>query len=293
MSNVPTPPATPPKPTPPPPPPSNGNLPQEVIIYGHTALFYWWPVWAFGYLFAILTWMGDHRAAIIPSQSQYDEATSTIRVLDSKGPRKLNKEESAIGENSQFREHMSVTSSLGIVYVFILLLVILITTVPLRGVSSLVVIVTLALIIVSISALGWWDDILSAIGRLRIHMNMGFYVFFSTVLFIIWAVVFFIYDRLNYWRITPGQITHKFIFGGGERSFDTEGIAFTKLRDDLFRHLILGLGSGDLMMDPMKAGGATKDDLAIHNVLFIGTKLHHIEKLISKQQTMSKLKSTV
>lgn len=289
MSSAPTPPA-PPKPIPPPPPP--GAPPQEIVIYGHTALFYWWPVWFFGYVFALLTWWGDTRAAIVPSQSEYDQATSTIKVLDSKGKKELNKVDAAIGENGQFRERMSVTSTYGILYVFILLLVILITTVPLRGVSSLVVIVTIALIIVSISALGWWDVILNAIGRLRIHMNMGFYVFSSTALFLIWAAVFFVYDRMNYWRVTPGQITHKIIFGGGERSFDTEGMAFTKLRDDLFRHLILGIGSGDLMMDPMKAGGASKEDLAIHNVLFISNKLHQIEKLISKQPvSVTKLKS--
>lgn len=289
MSSAPTPPA-PPKPIPPPPPP--GAPAQEIVIYGHTALFYWWPVWFFGYVFALLTWWGDTRAAIVPSQSEYDQATSTIKVLDSKGKKELNKVDAAIGENGQFRERMSVTSTYGILYVFILLLVILITTVPLRGVSSLVVIVTIALIIVSISALGWWDVILNAIGRLRIHMNMGFYVFSSTALFLIWAAVFFVYDRMNYWRVTPGQITHKIIFGGGERSFDTEGMAFTKLRDDLFRHLILGIGSGDLMMDPMKAGGASKEDLAIHNVLFISNKLHQIEKLISKQPvSVTKLKS--
>ena len=288
MSSAPTSPV-PPKPVPPPPPPP-GAATQEIIIYGHTQLFYWWPLWFFGYVFAFLTWWGDYRVAIIPSQSKYDKTTSTIEVRDSKGKKELNKDESAIGENDHFRERMSVTSTFGILYVFILLLVIIITTVPLRGVSSLVVIVTIALIIVSISALGWWDGILNAIGQLRIHMNMGFYVFSSTALFIIWAAVFFVYDRMNYWRVTPGQITHKFIFGGGERSFDTEGLAFTKLRDDLFRHLILGVGSGDLMMDPMKAGGASKEELSIHNVLFISTKLQQIEKLIANQQTASKNK---
>lgn len=284
MSNAPTPPA-PPKPVPPPPPPpkAGDNVPNEIYIYGHTALFYWWPVWAFGFLFAVLTYFGDHRAAIIPSQSQYDEATSTIKVQDSNGKKVLNMAEAGIGENRQFRERMSVTSSLGIIYVFIIMLVIVITTVPLRGISSLVVLVTIALIVVSISALGWWDNILNALGQLRVHMNMGFYVFFSSFLFLVWAAVFFGFDRMNYWRFTPGQITHNTVFGGGERSFDTEGLAFTKLRDDLFRHLILGLGSGDLMMDPMKAGGANKEDLAIHNVLFIGSKLQAIEKLISRQ----------
>ncbi|HMP15560.1 MAG TPA: hypothetical protein PKD72_00925 [Gemmatales bacterium] len=291
MSSAPTSPAQPPPPPPGPAAPGKAT-PQEIIIYGHTALFYWWPAWFFGFLFAFLTYWGDHRAAIIPNQSQYDEANSSIKVQDSKGPVKLDKTVHGIGENNQFRERMSVNSSLGIIYVFILLLVIIITTVPLRGISSLVVIVTLALIVVSISALGLWDNILNALGSLRIHMNMGFYVFFSSALFIAWALVFFVFDRMNYWRFTPGQITHKYVFGGGERSFDTEGLAFTKLRDDLFRHLILGLGSGDLMMDPLKAGGANKDDLAIHNVLFIGSKLESIEKLISKQgMQLNRMKS--
>jgi hypothetical protein len=289
MSNAPAP---PPKPPAPPIPPAPTKDPQELYIYGHTLLFYWWPVWVFGYLFAILTWMGDYRAAIVPSQSQYDEARGVITVQDSKGKKDLDKAVAGIGENGQFREHMSQTSSLGIVYVFIILLVIVITTVHLRGISSLVVIVSIALIVVSISWLGWWDNILRALGELRVHMNMGFYMFLSTGLFIAWAFVFFVYDRMSYWRVTPGQITHNFVFGGGERSFDTEGLAFTKLRDDLFRHLILGVGSGDLMMDPMKGGGATREELAIHNVLFIGTKLARIEKLISKQQsTLSKVQN--
>lgn len=262
-----------------------------MIIYGHTALFYWWPVWFFGYLFAVATWVGDYRAAIIPARSTYDDAAGVIKVQDKNGKVTLNKDHAAINESGEFREHMAVSSTYGILYLCILLLVILITTVPLRGVSSLVVIVTVALIIVSISALGWWDNIFNFFGRLRIHMNMGYYMFFSTALFLIWAIVFFGYDRMNYWRVTPGQITHKFIFGGGERSFDTEGLAFTKLRDDLFRHLILGLGSGDLMMDPMKAGGANKEELSIHNVLFIGSKLQQIDKLISKQQSLNKVKS--
>lgn len=285
MSSVPTPPA-PNKPLAPPPPPPPAAAPnQEVIIYGHTLLFYWWPVWVFGYVFAALTWVGGYRAAIIPAQSQYDKDKGTITV-----PIALDKDNHAINENGEFREHMLVSSSYGILWVFILLLVIVITTVPLRGVSSLVVILAIALIVVTISFLGGWDSILNALGKLRVHMNMGFFVFTSTFLFIIWAAVFFIYDRLSYWRVTPGQITHKVLFGGGERSFDTEGLAFTKLRDDLFRHLILGIGSGDLQMDPMKSGGANKEDLSIHNVLFIGAKLEKIDKLISKTQAIKSTK---
>jgi hypothetical protein len=36
-------------------------------------------------------------------------------------------------------------------------------------------------------------------------------------------------------------------------------------------------------MDPMKAGGAAKEDLQIFNVLFIGSKLRQMDELIAKQ----------
>ena len=26
----------------------------QVIVYGHSTLFYWWPAWAFGFIFAFL-----------------------------------------------------------------------------------------------------------------------------------------------------------------------------------------------------------------------------------------------
>ena len=29
----------------------------EIVVYGHSALFYWWPLWVAGYLMALLTWL--------------------------------------------------------------------------------------------------------------------------------------------------------------------------------------------------------------------------------------------
>jgi len=29
---------------------------QEVVVISHSPLFYWWPVWAVGYVMAFLTW---------------------------------------------------------------------------------------------------------------------------------------------------------------------------------------------------------------------------------------------
>src|SRR5688572_30606514 len=40
--------------------------PGELPVYHHSSLFYWWPVWLFGFLFAAVTWFGDTHMAIVP-----------------------------------------------------------------------------------------------------------------------------------------------------------------------------------------------------------------------------------
>src|SRR5438874_4544665 len=42
---------------------------QEIKIVSHSNLFYWWPVWAVGFLMGILTFVDDHRMVILPAHS--------------------------------------------------------------------------------------------------------------------------------------------------------------------------------------------------------------------------------
>jgi len=63
-------------------------------------------------------------------------------------------------------------------------------------------------------------------------------------------------------------------------------MAFEKLRDDLFRHWALGLGSGDMVMMPLRNVPGTVEDLRIENVLFVGSKLSRIQQLISSERKM-------
>jgi hypothetical protein len=48
------------------------------------------------------------------------------------------------------------------------------------------------------------------------------------------------------------------------------------LRDDIFRHWILGLGSGDLIV---RTSGAHSHEFRMSNVLFVGRKLQLIEEM--------------
>jgi len=52
-----------------------------------------------------------------------------------------------------------------------------------------------------------------------------------------------------------------------------------KQRSDLFRHWILGLGSGDLIV---KTTGAQAHHFEMPNVLFVSSKMQRIEDMIRK-----------
>jgi len=213
--------------------------PQEINIYGHSTLLYWWPAWAVGYLFALL----NAGQETFLATAQGDQPSS----------------------------------ALGLTYVSMLLLLIVFTNVRLRGINSVVVLLTLAFIAVLLAWIGWWDDIARLIPYLSVHMNTGFYLVFSTGLLIFWLMMFFVFDRLTYWRIRPGQMTEEHLIGGGAESYDTNGLRFQKLGADFFR-VVLGLGAGDLRVTTASGSGAT---IEIPNVLFIDGKVHVIEKLIS------------
>ena len=63
-----------------------------------------------------------------------------------------------------------------------------------------------------------------------------------------------------------------------ENSYDTDNMVFTKQQNDLFRHWILGLGSGDLEMQTMGGRGIVAK---VSNVLFLNWKVSGIQSLIA------------
>src|SRR5213082_1033325 len=52
-------------------PPATDTTPEfdEIRVYSHSPLFYWWPVWLFGFIFAVITLMDGDRMAIVPGES--------------------------------------------------------------------------------------------------------------------------------------------------------------------------------------------------------------------------------
>jgi hypothetical protein len=205
----------------------------EVFVYSHSTLVYWWPAWAFGFLFAFFN--------------------TILSNADSEQP----------------------PSGLGLSYVALLLLLIIFSNVRLRGIYSVVTLLAIAFIVVLFAWLGWWDEIARIIPYLEVRMNTGFYLVFSTALLFVWSIMFFIFDRMTFWRVRPGQMTVEHLIGGGAESFDSNALRFQKLNSDLFR-AGLSLGAGDLQVV-----GAGPAPMTMSNVLFADRKVRAIERLIS------------
>jgi hypothetical protein len=237
-------------------PPANTNPPVDdfkpettLIIVSHSQLFYWWPVWVVGYMMALITAMNGVTM---------DVNGNPLRVFPS--------------------------SNMGIFFMMTLFMVIMISNVLVRGLASTIVILSIVLATVVFAYLGWWDDIFAFFGGLNIYINQGAYFWFSTLLFLVWAGATFIFDRFSYWRVTPGQMTQVVVFGASSKAFDTENMSVEKRRDDVFRHWILGIGSGDLVIHAFNAG--QRVEIHIPNVLFVGSKVAMIHQLVAMEPTM-------
>ena len=87
----------------------------QVIIYGHSWLFYWWPVWVLGYVMALLTWL--HPVGV---------------------------------QIGNFSVLVSSSTILGVIYALVILLTILITNTKMRGVTSLVVVLVIGFLALTI-----------------------------------------------------------------------------------------------------------------------------------------------
>lgn len=264
--------------------------PGELPVYHHSSLFYWWPVWAFGFLFAGLTFLGDQRMAIVPAGTKAMPGAA-IEVEPGKIEKhdalvlhekeKLLTQRGAHGDQEVFEPtiYMSRHKSLGTLFIMVLLLVIIITNITLRGLWSIFVLVLLIMVSIILWAADLWEPILARFGQLKIFINLGGYFALALALFVLWCINFFIMDRQTYMIFTPGQVRVRLEIGGGETVYDTAGMVFYKERSDMFRHWVLGFGSGDLVIRPAGLGYT----LELPNVLRVGKRVKQIEELLKEK----------
>lgn len=261
-----------------------------IKIVSHSDLFYWWPVWAVGFMMAFLTYQGGNRMAIVPEGTVAQQGR---RVEGHEGPRDVlvlppNKElplDQETGTLTQPHLRMALSNSLGAVYATVLILVILITNVRLRGVWSLVLLLVIAFLSILFALTEWWDHILRYMAMADVHINAFGYLCLSTTLFVAWLAVFVFFDRLVFVTFTRGQFRMHLAIGAGESAYEVQGMVVHKRRDDLFRHWILGFGSGDLIV---RTGGANPQTIELPNVLFVGSKLRLAQQLLQERDVVNR-----
>jgi hypothetical protein len=251
-------------------------------------LFYWWPVWAVGFLMAGLTWLDGHRLAIVPAGTTAVEETH-VQGLD--GPRDAlvlppgERLPSGPGTQAPQEPNLRIAyhSGYGMIFMVLLLLVVFITNVPIRGMVSVIVVITLVLLSIILALQGWWDPILEALAHSRAYLNAFAYLVLAVPLFLLWLVVILVFDRQVYMVFAPGQLRAHQNIGDAEVAYDTLGMVVSKRRSDLFRHWLLGIGSGDLIV---KTAGTNSREFQMPNVLFITSKLEMIQQMLQQREVI-------
>jgi len=260
---------------------------EQIRVFGHTNLVYWWPVWLLGFVFAGLTWMDGYRMAVVPAGTVVENAKT---IPGEVGPRNVlvAPEGAAIPAQPKAGPNANEPGMLvarnnnyGVIFVMTVLLVIVFTNLTVRGLASIIVIAGLIIATLLLAQFHMWDEIFRWVGGLDIRMNAGGYLALALPLFLVWVFATFVYDRYVYLIVSRGQVRIRQDIGDGEVAVDTSGVVLEKKRNDLFRHWILGVGSGDLHV---KTGGPANLDFDLPNVLFVGSKLARIQDLIRERE---------
>jgi hypothetical protein len=278
--------------------------PREVKLYSHSPIFYWWPVWAVGYLMALLTYLDGGRLAVVPPGTEarrdwrvevepgrFETREGLILPPSAAGrPAHLAPADGPVRPGGPLppperpRVRMASSPFLGTWFFLVVLLVFVSSNVPLRGLWEWVGVLAIALAASVLALYGWWRTILDWFQLLHVQINLAGYVFLSTWMFAIWVVTVFYFDTRTYIIISAGQVRVCQEIGQGERVYDATNLALHLQPNVLFRHRVLGLfGAGDLAVH---TGGAHAEDFEWPNVLFVRSRLKRIERLLQSREVV-------
>lgn len=256
-----------------------------LVVYGHSNLLYWWPVWFVAFVLAGVTYFGGDKMAVVPAGTEVINDLALPGVAEPRDVLVAPAGAKLIGDEEGPRKTIpgmtvSRNNNLGVIFVATILLVAIASTILLRGLVSLIALIVMLAVVIIFAVMGWWDAILWELGRLDIRMNAAGYMALGVPLFLVWAVVVFVYDRAHYIAFDQGQIRYVQEVGDNEIAHQTEGAIVEKKRSDVFRHWLLGFGTGDLQI---KLGGPSGPTIELENVTNINRKLPIIQKLVKEK----------
>jgi hypothetical protein len=190
---------------------------ERLVVYEHCDLLYWWIVWAYGFLCALLTRLSGKSVVI--------EGRKPVLFYPD--------------------------AWLGISFVLLVLFVLIFTNARARGVKSLVLFLVLLVIGLIVQMTYGWDEVLGVFPLLLVYMNLAFYMLFSSVLLAAWVFTTFVSDRFRRYEFGPGSISRRMALTEGGENFVSRMVHTARQSDDVFVHRLLGLwflgfGTGDI-----------------------------------------------
>jgi hypothetical protein len=256
-----------------------------ITVFGHSNLLYWWPVWLVSFVLAGVTYFEGNQMSVVPRDAvvEHDRMVEgvtgkrDILVAPAGETFSLAREP---GQKATPGMTVSGNNNLGVVFVATLLVVAIASTILLRGLVSLIALIVMIAVVVVFAILGWWNPVLAWLGGLDIRMNAVGYLAVGVPLFVVWFAVVFVYDRAHYVTFTPGQIRYVLEVGDSEIAIQSEGAIVEKKRNDVFRHWLLGFGTGDMVI---RVGGPNGPTIELENVIGINGKLNLIDRLLKEK----------
>jgi hypothetical protein len=292
-------------------------------VYSRSTIFYWWPVWILGFLFALVSYLDGGYMAWVPAgteakrdwavQSAPGQVETMEGLLLPKGdearhfhllpPPDSGPADSPV-EPEQPHMRMARQKFLGFVFAIVLLLICLHSSLLMRGYRGYFNLALGAMLVLAVPLLEVyapqahvWYWIRYLLYELPdVYLSADGYLFISSVLLLIWLYAFFVYDRLTYMEFAEGQVRVVQEIGEGQLVFDATALTFEKKRDDVFRHDFLGLGflrwfglgyltsgAGDLSF---RTGGPNPQAIEWPNVLDVHRTMRRIERVIAAREVV-------
>lgn len=255
----------------------SGQRPQFKVV-SHSNLIYFWPVWGLGVVMAILSYNSGSRLVIVPEETAVkavasDRGVQTYELSVPGKPDNFLSRAAGVPRGKEiFPYRIEQNPVPHLIYAIVVLVVILATSVTLRGLWSVINFMGILILALLLYILGWWGTIITDLDRLHLYISCTAYVFTSLVLFVYWFMIVFVFDRRRFIIFSPGQIiVHKEV-GDRQAVYDTGSVTVLKRRNDIIRHRLLGLGAGDLVVST--ADG--RHEFELPNVLLADGKIRQI-----------------
>jgi hypothetical protein len=260
----------------------NPKDPTSITLVSHSMLFYWWPVWMVGFVLGVVSLQAGYRLAIVPEGTKLQAGSEgpqgqTYELVVPKNQQDPLRKLAESSSQEPFPVALAASRMMGLLFCFVLLVVIFSTNIPLRGLWSAIVVLLLLLLGGLLAALNLWDAIFDALGHLHIYITAAGYLFVSTILFVFWVLTMFLFDPRRYITFTPGQLIVHQEVGDLRQVYDTTNVIVEKRRSDFFRHILLGFFAGDIIVRIQGGQGQT---FLLPNVLFAAAKVEQVAKLM-------------